>query len=165
MRWHRVFLRIYTAPDRGHLVLLEGAVHPAARRTGVGTQLLETALGHARTTGAKIVLSDVEADTSGATFLVNKGFRPVLTLVHTRLSLTEVDIAALVEKPHPGYRLVSWEGVAPDGLAESLAGAHNAMNDMPVGDSGRKARRSGGTPNGCARSRKRWPTAARFCTP
>jgi GNAT superfamily N-acetyltransferase len=133
------FLRIYTAPDRNHLVLLEGSVHPTSRRVGVGTQLLETALEQASKAGAGIVLCEVEPPTPGVAFLTGKGFRRVLTLIHARLALAAANTAALAEKPHPGYRLVSWDGVVADELAESFAGAHNAMNDMPVGDSGRAA--------------------------
>lgn len=131
------FLRIYTDEGRSDMAVLEATVHPAARRTGVGTQLLETVLAEARKAGVSIILGEAEAESSGAAFLASKGFRSALTLIYTRLALEKADTADLVNVPHPGYRLAAWEGVVPDDLAESLAQAHNAMNDMPVGDSGR----------------------------
>ncbi|MEO3873498.1 GNAT family N-acetyltransferase [Nonomuraea sp. B12E4] len=39
-----------------------------------------------------------------------------------------------VDTPHPGYRLVAWDGIVPDELAETFATAHRALDDMPMGD-------------------------------
>jgi GNAT superfamily N-acetyltransferase len=39
-----------------------------------------------------------------------------------------------IESPHPGYRLMSWHGTVPDGLAETFAASRRAMDDMPMDD-------------------------------
>ncbi|MFB7914628.1 GNAT family N-acetyltransferase [Streptomyces sp. NPDC056061] len=43
-------------------------------------------------------------------------------------------LAEIIERPHPGYRLVSWQGTVPDGLARTFAASRRAMDDMPMGD-------------------------------
>ncbi|GAA5015705.1 hypothetical protein GCM10025734_64790 [Kitasatospora paranensis] len=66
-----------------------------------------------------------------------RGFRQVLTLRFSRLPLADVDttaLAGIVERPHPGYRLMSWHGTVPDGLAESFAASRRAMDDVPMDD-------------------------------
>ncbi|WP_199840125.1 GNAT family N-acetyltransferase, partial [Streptomyces scabiei] len=39
------FLRLFTRDGQSHLAELEGAVHPAERRQGVGTALLDAGAG------------------------------------------------------------------------------------------------------------------------
>ncbi|MFF8592905.1 hypothetical protein ACF061_15965 [Streptomyces sp. NPDC015220] len=39
-----------------------------------------------------------------------------------------------VEAGHPGHRMTGWAGAVPDDLADALAMAMNAMNDMPIED-------------------------------
>ncbi|WP_328721081.1 GNAT family N-acetyltransferase [Streptomyces sp. NBC_00247] len=134
------YLRLFTSPGRDHLAELDIAVHPAARRTGTGTRLLEAALAGARGEGRRTVTVQVAgadgADGEGATaFLTARGFRVVLTLTFARLATADTDpaaLAALAAEPHPGYRLISWSGTVPDDLAETFAGSRWAMDDMPM---------------------------------
>jgi len=73
--------------------------------------------------------------TDGSPFLVARGLRPVLHLTFARLPMGEADVArltALAEKPHPGYRLLSWEGTVAGDLAPSFAASRRAMDDMPM---------------------------------
>ncbi|WP_055590952.1 GNAT family N-acetyltransferase [Streptacidiphilus griseoplanus] len=131
------FLRLFTDPGREHLAELTVQVHPAERRRYVGSRLLDAAVAAARDDARRSVVAQAEAGSPGDRFLAARGFRKVLTLRFSRLSLASVDTAALteiVERPHPGYRLASWHGTVPDDLAETFADSRRAMDDMPMDD-------------------------------
>ncbi|MEU9314692.1 GNAT family N-acetyltransferase [Streptomyces sp. NPDC048295] len=131
------FLRVFTREGQDHLAELEAHVHPAERRKGVGSRLFEAAVAAARDEGRRSVISQVEADSPGEGFLRAKGLRKVLTLTYVRLPLTKADTGALREavgQPHPGYRLISWDGTVPDELAATFAASRRAMDDMPMDD-------------------------------
>lgn len=131
------FLRLFTAPGQDHLGELEITVHPESRRTGVGTRLLEAAATVAKAERRRSLVVQVEADSPGDKFLAARDFRVVLTLTYARLPLDEVDLDSLTEltsRPHPGYRLETWQGTVPDDLAETFAASRRAMDDMPMDD-------------------------------
>jgi ribosomal protein S18 acetylase RimI-like enzyme len=130
------FLRLFTRTGQDHLAELNLCVHPAERRNRTGSRLLEAAVAAARQDGRRCVIAQAEAGSPGDRFLPARGFRRVLTLTFTRLTLAEADITALTEiteQSHPGYRLSSWEGTVPDGLAETFVASRRAMDDMPMG--------------------------------
>ncbi|MEW2490543.1 GNAT family N-acetyltransferase [Streptomyces sp. NPDC048411] len=130
------FLRLFTRAGQEHLAELDLHVHPAERRNRTGSRLLEAAIAAARQDGRRCVITQAEAGSPGDRFLTARGFCRVLTLTFTRLPLAEADITALTEiteQPHPGYRLASWEGTVPDGLAETFVASRHAMDDMPMG--------------------------------
>ncbi|GAA2693361.1 GNAT family N-acetyltransferase [Streptomyces lunalinharesii] len=129
------FLRLFTDPGRQHLAELALHVHPVERRRHVGSRLLDAAVATARDDDRRCVIAQAEAGSPGDRFLAARGFRKVLTLRYTRLPLAEVDAAALagiVERPHPGYRLLSWRGTVPDHLVRTFVAARHAMDDMPM---------------------------------
>ena len=129
------FLRLFNSPGQEHLAELTLQVHPAERRQHVGSQLLAAAVAAARDNARRCVTAQAEAGAPGDHFLAARGFRKVLTLRFSRLPLAEVDTAALagiIERPHPGYRLVSWQGTVPDDLAQTFAASRRAMDDMPM---------------------------------
>jgi len=131
------FLRLFNSPGQEHLAELTLGVHPAERRQHVGSQLLDAAVAAARDNARRCVIAQAKAGAPGDQFLAARGFRKVLTLRFSRLPLAEVDTAALaeiIERPHPGYRLVSWQGTVPDDLAETFAASRRAMDDMPMDD-------------------------------
>lgn len=131
------FLRLFTDPGQEHLAELTLCVHPAERRKRVGSRLLDAAVATARDNARRCVTAQAEAGSPGDHFLAARGFRKVLTLRFTRLPLAEADtiaLAEIVERPHPGYRLVSWQGTVPDGLAQTFAASRHAMDDMPMDD-------------------------------
>lgn len=132
-----MFLRLFTRPGQDHLAELELNVHPTERGKGTGTRLLDAALRAAREADRRAVLAQAEAGSPGDRFLSGRGFRKVLTLIYARLALADTDLgrlAEIVERPHPGYRLVSWDGTVPDDLARTFAASRRAMDDMPMGD-------------------------------
>ncbi|MEV0648485.1 GNAT family N-acetyltransferase [Phytomonospora sp. NPDC050363] len=131
------FLRVHTQPGQDHLAELDLTVHPAERRKGAGSALLEHALAAARDEARRAVTASAGADSPGQAFLAAKGARKVLTLVFARLGLDEADMTAVAEAaghPHPGYRLTSWTGTVPGDLAQSYADSRRAMDDMPMDD-------------------------------
>ncbi|MEU9619558.1 MULTISPECIES: GNAT family N-acetyltransferase [unclassified Streptomyces] len=131
------FLRVFTREGQNHLAELDLRVHPAERRGGIGSQLLDAAVAAAREEGRRSVVAQAEAGSSGDHFLRAKGLRKVLTLTYARLPLEKADTDALrgiVGRPHPGYRLVSWDGTVPDDLAATFTASRRAMDDMPMDD-------------------------------
>ncbi|AUG78347.1 acetyltransferase [Kitasatospora sp. MMS16-BH015] len=131
------YLRVSTAEDQTHFGELEIQVHPAERRTGIGTQLLAAALEAARQDGWQYLLGQATGGSPGAGFFEASGFRRALTLHFARLDLAGVDLAALVaaeREPHRGYRLVDWAGMVPDALADSYLASRRATHDMPLGE-------------------------------
>ncbi|MFI6938611.1 GNAT family N-acetyltransferase [Streptomyces sp. NPDC050418] len=130
------FLRLLDGGQE-HLAELDLRVHPAERRNGVGSRLLDTAVAAARDDARRCVVAQAEDESPGDHFLAERGFRKVLTFRFVRLPLADVDTAGLaeiVELPHPGYRLMSWRGTVPDDLARTFADSRRAMDDMPMDD-------------------------------
>ncbi|WP_310724292.1 GNAT family N-acetyltransferase [Streptomyces sp. N2A] len=131
------FLRLLTAAGQDHLAELAVQVHPVERRNNVGSRLLDVAVAAARDNARRSVIAQADAGSPGDLFLSARGFRKVLMLRYTRLSLADMDSAALadaVARPHPGYRLASWLGTVPDDLAQTFAASRRAMDDMPMDD-------------------------------
>ncbi|GAB2575105.1 N-acetyltransferase [Paractinoplanes abujensis] len=117
-------------PTAGHTADVQLTVHPAERRRGVGTRLLQALTAAAAEHGMHTLLTEpVRPGEDG--FCLAHGFRQVLALTYTRLALRD---AAPVAEPVPGYRLVHWEGRVPGDLAETFARARPALDDMPMGD-------------------------------
>ncbi|GAA1305275.1 N-acetyltransferase [Planotetraspora silvatica] len=130
------FLRLFDGGQQ-HLAELTLHVHPVERRKGVGSRLLDTAMAAARDNARRCVMAQAQAGSPGDQFLPARGFRKVLTLRYARLPLADVDtiaIAEIIERPHPGYRLASWQGIVPDALAQTFAASRRAMDDMPMED-------------------------------
>lgn len=131
------FLRLFTKEGQTHLAELAVAVHPAERRQGVGTALLDAAIDAARAERRRAVIAQAEQGSPGDAFLTACGFRQVLTLTYARLEPAEIDpghLTRIVEQPHPGYYVTSWTGVVPTGLSRTYAASRRAMDDMPMGD-------------------------------
>lgn len=125
------FLRV---PAAGGIADLELRVHPAERRAGVGSRLLDSVAAAAPGFELDGVLTEpVREDSEGDAFCRAQGLRRVLALTYTRLELSDNVPAS---RPVSGYRLVHWEGTVPDDLAESFARSRRAMDDMPMDDAG-----------------------------
>ncbi|WP_149831352.1 GNAT family N-acetyltransferase [Streptomyces tailanensis] len=131
------FLRLFTKEGQTHLAELDVTVHPAERRQGVGTALLDAAIGAALRERRRAVVAQAPQGSPGSGFLAARGFREVLTLTYARLEPAGIDlgrITRIAEQPHPGYHLTAWTGVVPTELAVTYAASRCAMDDMPMGD-------------------------------
>lgn len=129
------FLRLFVDAGQSHLAELELAVHPAERRQGIGSLLLEAAVAAARKEGRRSIVAEADGDSPGSEFSAATGFRRVLTLTYARLDLSTADTQSLrasADTTHSGCRLVSWDGVVPDYLADTYAASRVAMDDMPM---------------------------------
>ncbi|WP_328999902.1 GNAT family N-acetyltransferase [Kribbella sp. NBC_00709] len=124
------FLRLDSRDNYSQLAEFELTVHPAERRRGIGSQLLDAVVTGARDHEVRTLLTDVGVESDGDKFLQHHGFGIGLTLIYTRFDLS----AAVPDVPEvPGYRLISWEGVVPDELVQSFTDARTGMNDAPTG--------------------------------
>lgn len=131
------FLRLFTKEGQAHLAELDVSVHPAERRRGVGTALLDAAIASARDERRRAVIAQADRDSPADAFLTARGFRRVLSLVYARLELAGIDqdhVTRILEQPCPGYHLTRWTGVVPPELADTYAASRRAMDDMPMGD-------------------------------
>ncbi|SEN83303.1 hypothetical protein SAMN05216267_101112 [Actinacidiphila rubida] len=130
------FLFVFTRSGQEHLAGLDLHVHPAEARGDAGPRLLDAALAAAREHDRRRVVAHAVAGSPAERFLAARDFHPVLTLVAARLPLAGTDAAALtgiIDAPHPGYRLASWDGMVPDALAGGFVAARRAMDDTPSG--------------------------------
>ncbi|MGZ0145522.1 GNAT family N-acetyltransferase [Kribbella sp. WER1] len=124
------FLRLDSRTTHSHLGEFELNVHPAERRHGIGTLLLGAVVGGARDHDVRTVITDVDVGSIGDGFLQYHGFEIGLTLIYARLDLAQrtPDVPSV-----PGYRLMSWEGVAPEELVPTFTDARTGMADAPAG--------------------------------
>ncbi|MFJ4682529.1 GNAT family N-acetyltransferase [Streptomyces sp. NPDC088789] len=126
-------LLLFGSVGQRHLAELEMSVHPGHRREGVGAELLTQVVAAMRADGRRALIGRVVVNGPGAAFAVAQGFRPVLPLTHLLLDTARADTRWADSVP-PGHSLVTWTGTVPDALADALAAAKNAMNDMPTGE-------------------------------
>ena len=115
-------------------------VHPAARRRGIGRELLRHEGSRARANGRTRFGASVTAGTAGDAFAQAVGARLDLEEVRRIQYLREITpgtVAALrasAEQAAAGYSLVSWAGHTPDEYCGPLAEVFNAFNDAPHGE-------------------------------
>ncbi|RSN67193.1 MULTISPECIES: GNAT family N-acetyltransferase [Actinomadura] len=120
-------------PGTGRPGEIDIRVRPEHRRRGLGRRLLRAAAAGLRADGRTSVIAQVLAGTPAVPFLESHGFECVLTLRGMVLDLDGLPaerVARLVADGPPGYRLVRWRGVVPDGRAAALARAKTAMADL-----------------------------------
>ncbi|RAJ36892.1 acetyltransferase (GNAT) family protein [Kitasatospora sp. SolWspMP-SS2h] len=138
------FLRLFDSPGQAHLCELALDVHPAERRRGAGSALLEAAATTAREDGRRTLLAQAVEGSPGDAFLCARGFERALVLEYARLDLTPADTGTTADATEaggmagprlpPGYRLVSWLGSCPEEWLSAFTRARTAMDDMPMGD-------------------------------
>jgi GNAT superfamily N-acetyltransferase len=129
--------------DNTTVAIVDLAVHPAARRRGVGTALLEEALRLAAAAGRTELTSDVDEpgpDAPGRRFAQRHGWRCDLVSTRrdlllppdgTRLSALEAEARAA----SAGYEVVTWRDRTPDALVDDRALLEERMStDAPHGD-------------------------------
>ncbi|MGY0236587.1 GNAT family N-acetyltransferase [Longispora urticae] len=118
-------LTVRDGEDTGYLHAL--VVAAAHRRAGHGRWLLEQAVGEARSAGCRNLVGWT-AGPAGAAFLDATGAR---VTGRYRRSLLRLPVTAPPPALAPGYRLLTWDGPAPDALIDSYAVAREAINDAP----------------------------------
>jgi GNAT superfamily N-acetyltransferase len=116
------FLRLFVAPE--------------ARRQGIGSGLVRLVLRGAATVGIERVQSTVLAGPPGEPFARScPGLRVVLRLEIQEQSLTDATVLRrcreMAVRPRPGYRLVHWEGAAPEPLVASFGLVMGHVLDAP----------------------------------
>jgi GNAT superfamily N-acetyltransferase len=125
------FLRLNSRANHSHLAELELNVHPAERRRGVGSRLLDAVIAAARDHEVRTLLADATADSPADLFLQHHDFAIGLTLIYARLTLADARPGV---PGVAGYHLISWRGVVPVELAQTFTDARAGMNDAPSGD-------------------------------
>lgn len=129
--------------DNSRLAVVDLAVHPAARRRGVGTALLAQARELAAARGRTELLTEVDEPgpaAPGREFALRAGW--TCDLVETRRDLElppdQDRLAALEERAAAtshGYEVVTWRDRVPDALVDDRALLERRMTtDAPHGD-------------------------------
>jgi GNAT superfamily N-acetyltransferase len=134
---------VLTLPERENrqLARLNLAVHASSRRAGLGTAVVRHAAARARWSGRARLEAPIREGSPGSAFARALGARPGMAEVRRVLELTAVPaghLARLRAKAGPaarGYRMLSWEGPAPD---DQLAGVAD-INDVAEADIPREA--------------------------
>lgn len=123
--------------ENRHRAKLVVQVVPAARRQGIGTQLLRLAARSALDAGRTVVQTWTPADSAGAAFADAFGITAEDELELNRLRAAEVDPGLLqrwidrAAERAADYELVGWDGRCPTDLREAYAAAREVMNTSP----------------------------------
>ncbi|QIP84955.1 GNAT family N-acetyltransferase [Streptomyces sp. Tu 2975] len=126
---------LFTDENNLHTAFLDRlAVHPRARRRGVGSRLWAAVRDDLAADGRTSITAETELGGPGEEFAARHGFGKALRLAWYVQNLQDALAAHPVRSALPdGYAYAHWTGVVPDGLADAFAEAHNAMEDAPMG--------------------------------
>lgn len=135
-------LKIWTTEwDNLDLAWLWIVVHPAYRRHGVGSALLEHAFATTRQLGrTKVGIDGWDASDGPAAFAARHGFTWASQAVNRRQYLRQVDLAEVrrmyddAAAAASDYELLRVEGRTPEGLLGKVAEIVAAINDAPLDD-------------------------------
>jgi GNAT superfamily N-acetyltransferase len=115
-------------------------VHPAARRRGIGRELLrhagERAAAHSRTRFGAAVTAGAAGDAFAEAIGARLDLEEIRRIQYLRdIAPGTIDaMRASAEKAAGGYSLVSWAGPVPEEYCGPIAGVLNAFNDAPHGE-------------------------------
>jgi GNAT superfamily N-acetyltransferase len=132
--WYRLELPDLENRDRAELLIV---VDPAARRHGLGQDLLRHAAQRAAAAGRSVLGGGVRDGSAGDAFAAAAGAKPGMGEVLRRLDLRTVPAAkfaglrAEATAAATGYSLIRWTGPTPPEYLESLARVLNAFADAP----------------------------------
>ena len=132
--WYFLVLPDRENLDRAYVYL---AVHPAARRRGIGTALLRHAAGRAAGAGRSVLGSGALQGSAGAAFAARAGAAPGLVEARRVQVLSKLPAGRVTflreqaAQAATGYSLVSWDGRTPDEYVTRYAEVENAMADAP----------------------------------
>ncbi|MFG3640071.1 GNAT family N-acetyltransferase [Micromonospora sp. NPDC047762] len=121
----------------GDIGVLEVLVHPSARRTGLGRDLVLRAARRVYQEGFQSIGVEVVGDTPAVGFYEALGFTREYVETRSVLDLTAVDWAELAEMATgigAGYQLEFFPGGPPDDLIEAYARAKAEVRDVDDGE-------------------------------
>ncbi|WP_320069289.1 GNAT family N-acetyltransferase [Micromonospora sp. RTGN7] len=121
----------------GDIGVLEVLVHPTARRTGLGRDLVRLAARRVYQEGFRSIGVEVVGDTPAVEFYEALGFSREYVETRSVLDLSAVDWAALTEMAtgvDAGYRVEFCPGGPPDDLIDAYARAKAAVRDVDDGE-------------------------------
>jgi len=119
---------------------LRAYVHPAARRRGIGRELVRHAAGRAADNERSVLGGEVLEDSAGDAFARRVGATLSLEEVRRVQDLRKIppgrvaDLRQDAERAAAGYSLVTWTGPVPDRYCGQVAEVFNASNDAPSGE-------------------------------
>jgi GNAT superfamily N-acetyltransferase len=138
--WYRLQLPDLENRDRAELLVV---VDPAARRRGLGRDLLRHAARRAAAAGRGTLGAEVRDGSAGDAFAAAAGAKPGMAAAVRRLDLRAVPagkfarLRAAAADAAAGYSLVRWTGPTPPEYRGPLARVLNAYADAPH-DEGRQ---------------------------
>ncbi|MER7459526.1 GNAT family N-acetyltransferase [Micromonospora sp. NPDC126480] len=121
----------------GDIGVLEVLVHPSARRSGLGRDLVRTAARRVYQEGFQSIGVEVVGDTPSVAFYEALGFAKEYVETRSVLDLTTVDWAELGQMAGgvgAGYHLEFHPGGPPDELIEAYARAKAEVRDIDDGE-------------------------------
>lgn len=121
----------------GDIGVVEVLVHPAARRTGLGSLLLGKAARRAYQEGFSSIGVEVVGGTPAVAFYESLGFAKEYAETRSVLQLCTVDWVTLGEMARgvgAGYRLEFYPGGPPDDLLDAYARAKAEIRDTEEGE-------------------------------
>ncbi|PZF86587.1 GNAT family N-acetyltransferase [Micromonospora deserti] len=121
----------------GDIGVLEVLVHPAARRTGLGRDLVRVAARRVYQEGFQSIGVEVVGDTPAVAFYESLGFAREYVETRSVLELSGVDWVELAEMATgigAGYHLEFCPGGPPDDLIEAYARAKAEVRDVDDGE-------------------------------
>jgi GNAT superfamily N-acetyltransferase len=122
-----------------HVAEVDVNVRSEHRRCGIGSALLDHAIGQVRAAGRRTLTDElnVTEDGAGAAFARARGFE----IRHTErrlmldVPMPEEQLAALERHADPAYRAVTWAGPAGEEWLDSFARMRTLMeHDVPIGE-------------------------------
>ncbi|MER7893591.1 GNAT family N-acetyltransferase [Micromonospora sp. NPDC094482] len=121
----------------GDIGVLEVLVHPSARRTGLGRDLVRVAARRVYQEGFSSIGVEVVGDTPAVAFYESLGFTREYVETRSVLDLAAVDFTELAEMSTgvgAGYHVEFHPGGPPDELIEAYARAKSEVRDVDDGE-------------------------------
>lgn len=126
--------------DNLDLAFLTIGVHPAHRRRGHGTAVLEVLRAEARRRGRRLLMTEAWESAAGDGFAARHGFERRLAAINRRQLLAELDLADLARRyddalPQAAdYALERWPSPTPEDRLADLVAMASSINDAPTDD-------------------------------
>ena len=127
--------------ENAHIAQVFLGVHPAARRQGLGRQLLAHSAAYARETGRRLLIIESNSNCpAGGAFLQSAGATQGLSMDVVQLDIQQLDRTLLrswIERAAEraaGFTVGFWDGSYPEEALLQVGKVKAAMNEMPTQD-------------------------------